>query len=453
SVCLEIMQQHGAQIRVQSAVGRGSTFTLSFHCQDEMLEIEKRESLSSEMNRKKAAAAKEFATGDESPAVRKNKMKDNDDRRPCVLSVDDDKINQEVIKTALEKDYDIVEAMDGQEALDYLNRCSKEAGYTFPDIVLLDIQMPGLTGFDVCSEIRAKYEKSKGKLPVIMLSARAPRQQTACDSLDYGSTDFMSKPFDVNLLKRKVAVALAVKAEIILSGSELRDHSEETEQKVAEAENSNPKAALYMKQALLTAASQDQSDMLMERKLAEQAAELALLRRANATLTQELQQERQLGQSATQTRSLTSDLLHEDSTLEVVVGPAIRSSARRTTSDILHCQEALGGRVNGETSKLLESASEPSMQCLYQEIMERDEVILNLTDQLARHRTCCKLVDSQLQRVKEIALSAQLASRSVQDVPLPALPSPPTTAMPRRRRPLQSFMAGVSSSQDYAAVG
>ncbi len=62
-----------------------------------------------------------------------------------VLSVDDDPINQMVIQSLLTPEgYDVTQAMDGEEALDIL-----EKGKMLPDIVLLDVMMPGMSGFQV----------------------------------------------------------------------------------------------------------------------------------------------------------------------------------------------------------------------------------------------------------------------------------------------------------------
>jgi len=135
------------------------------------------------------------------------------DARCIVLSVDDDMVNQEIINCALGTEYDIVYCMDGQAALNYL--CGRrEKKLSLPDVVLLDIQMPGLTGFEVCRTIRSTYESSTAKLPIIMVSAKAPADAVAIESMDVGSTDFIPKPFDIGVLQRKVKLAVGIRHQI-----------------------------------------------------------------------------------------------------------------------------------------------------------------------------------------------------------------------------------------------
>lgn len=121
------------------------------------------------------------------------------------MSVDDDEVNQEVVRGALEHTADLEIAMGGQEALKYLDACQAR-GERYPDIVLLDVQMPGLSGFQVCEEIRRKISRSHSTMPIIMVSAKAPADNTALEGYGCGSTDFLSKPFNSEVLAWKVKV-------------------------------------------------------------------------------------------------------------------------------------------------------------------------------------------------------------------------------------------------------
>lgn len=98
-----------------------------------------------------------------------------------ILSVDDDIVNQEVIKTALSDRYEIHVAMNGFEALEFFSSSSR-----LPDLVLLDIMMPGMDGFTVLKEIREGKNISQTKLPIIMLSAIEPIDQSVIKSLKSG---------------------------------------------------------------------------------------------------------------------------------------------------------------------------------------------------------------------------------------------------------------------------
>ena len=113
-----------------------------------------------------------------------------------VLSVDDDPVNQAVIEFLLEdKNYHLVQAMDGLEALEYLEKAD-----SLPDIVLLDVMMPGLSGYEVCTQIRQLYPAS---LPIIMISAKCSREDIV-QGLACKCNDYVTKPFDKEELLARI---------------------------------------------------------------------------------------------------------------------------------------------------------------------------------------------------------------------------------------------------------
>ena len=104
-----------------------------------------------------------------------------------ILVVDDEPINQQVIKNHLQSDrFELVQAMNGEEALRTL-----EKDWRF-DLVLLDVMMPRMSGYEVCQRIREHYLPSE--LPVIMVTAK---NQVAdlVQGLDLGANDYLAKPF------------------------------------------------------------------------------------------------------------------------------------------------------------------------------------------------------------------------------------------------------------------
>ena len=109
--------------------------------------------------------------------------------KPLLLSVDDDAVNQEVVKRALQgEDYDVVQAMNGFECLDFFRKNPTR----LPDAVLLDVMMPGLDGFEVCSQLRSPegpFSLGPSELPIIMLSAREPVPSSIIQGLLSGSND------------------------------------------------------------------------------------------------------------------------------------------------------------------------------------------------------------------------------------------------------------------------
>ena len=113
-------------------------------------------------------------------------------RRPRILIVDDDLVIIKFLRANLKaSDYDTLTAMDGAEALEVIER-------ELPDLVILDIMMPNMDGFEVCRQLR-----EWSRLPVIMLSARGDAtDKVKC--LNLGADDYITKPFGVGELIARV---------------------------------------------------------------------------------------------------------------------------------------------------------------------------------------------------------------------------------------------------------
>ncbi|CAJ1338131.1 unnamed protein product, partial [Effrenium voratum] len=74
----------------------------------------------------------------------------------------------------------------------------------------------------VCRGIREKYSQSLWELPITLLSAKAPSSSAALEGFNSGSTDFIAKPFDQELLKHKVALSVKMKDEVQHASSRLQ---------------------------------------------------------------------------------------------------------------------------------------------------------------------------------------------------------------------------------------
>jgi two-component system KDP operon response regulator KdpE len=113
-----------------------------------------------------------------------------------ILVVDDEPQIRRVMKTALASNgYEAYEARTGEEALESLRAHN-------PDLILLDMNMPGMGGMATCREIRAICE-----VPIIILSVR-DREQDKIAALDAGADDYMTKPFSVNELMARIRANL-----------------------------------------------------------------------------------------------------------------------------------------------------------------------------------------------------------------------------------------------------
>jgi diguanylate cyclase (GGDEF)-like protein len=119
--------------------------------------------------------------------------------RPIILVVDDDRMIRAMSREALEEEgYDVVEAADGAEAMDLFEKRR-------PDLLMLDVEMPGRDGISVCRELRERYPEDP--TPILIVTA-ADGRGAIDGAYDAGATDFASKPLNWALLQHRVRFLL-----------------------------------------------------------------------------------------------------------------------------------------------------------------------------------------------------------------------------------------------------
>lgn len=109
--------------------------------------------------------------------------------KPKILVVDDQPINVHLLKRMLEReDMDVRTAQSGQECLD-------EVAREIPDVILLDVMMPGMDGIEVCQQLK-QADESKS-IPIIFISARSSKEGRM-EGLESGAVDYITKPIDLD---------------------------------------------------------------------------------------------------------------------------------------------------------------------------------------------------------------------------------------------------------------
>lgn len=131
-----------------------------------------------------------------------------------ILVIDDEPKNLQVVGALLvQMGHEVIQASDGEEGLARAHSAS-------PDLILLDVMMPGMSGFDVCRHL--KEDAQLREIPVIYLSA-AIDKQFIVEGLDSGAVDYITKPFHASELRARVDLHLG----LCRSKRQLRDAAEE----------------------------------------------------------------------------------------------------------------------------------------------------------------------------------------------------------------------------------
>jgi adenylate cyclase len=154
---------------------------------------------------------------------------DTDEERPgLVLVVDDEPTNVALLADVLSHHgYQVHTAPDGQAALSAVARVQ-------PDLMLLDVFMPGLSGFDVCRRLRS--DPGQATLPIVLVTAADPDSERV-RGLDSGADDFLAKPINVEELLARVRSLIRVKRlfdRTRAQASELQRLNEGLEQAIAQ---------------------------------------------------------------------------------------------------------------------------------------------------------------------------------------------------------------------------
>ncbi|MEL6559593.1 MAG: two-component regulator propeller domain-containing protein [Bacteroidota bacterium] len=124
---------------------------------------------------------------------------------PLILVVEDDKDTSRYVRKTLEEDYRVIEAHDGEEGI-------KSALNQIPDLIISDVMMPGVDGFELCGTLKNDLKTSH--IPIILLTAKAS-DKSAIEGFELGADYYINKPFDPKVLLLRVKNILNTRDKIV----------------------------------------------------------------------------------------------------------------------------------------------------------------------------------------------------------------------------------------------
>tara|TARA_R110000796_G_scaffold252631_1_gene389273 strand:- start:171643 stop:175017 length:3375 start_codon:yes stop_codon:yes gene_type:complete len=191
SVTKQLVELHGGTISVDSEVGKGSIFTFTLP----LSKIKRQDISSSNIDN-----SDEFIQNIENELSNVASISsDIQSSNITVLVVDDEPINRRVLENHLNvAGYTVVEANNGKEALELVQKNNF-------DLILLDIMMPNMSGYEVCETIRKTYSPSE--LPIVLLTAKN-RVSNLVAGFNVGANDYLTKPFSKSELLSRIKTHL-----------------------------------------------------------------------------------------------------------------------------------------------------------------------------------------------------------------------------------------------------
>jgi len=129
----------------------------------------------------------------------------NRNDNPRILAVDDLQDNLDLIRDVFEREpYEIATALNAEDAMQL-------AREEYPDAVILDVQMPGVDGYELCRQLRELWPTRK--IPIVFLTANRTSAADVVEGLDTGGCDYVTKPFDACELRARMRTVLRVQGE------------------------------------------------------------------------------------------------------------------------------------------------------------------------------------------------------------------------------------------------
>ena len=200
----ELARLHGGDVTVSSTEGQGSVFTVRIPDREAHLPATRVQSAPAAEPAATTAFVAEAAAWNTAGAPAENApdtASPERNGRARILLADDNADMRDYVSKVLTKEWSVTAVADGQQAFD-------RAVADVPDLVLADIMMPGLDGFELLRRLRS--HSATRTVPVILLSARAGTEASV-EGLEAGADDYLVKPFSARELVARVATHLRLK--------------------------------------------------------------------------------------------------------------------------------------------------------------------------------------------------------------------------------------------------